>query len=121
MAKLAVLIEKIRYTLIMKNILRGVVILVILSLMFSGLAEYAYASIHQDCSCCSNHCQSNDKCHKNTKECLCRYPAPLQVYLLKNDELPKLGCLGSFVPKIYFNYVYLSAEDIFHPPKVSLF
>lgn len=105
----------------MKNRLRGTVILVILSLMFGGIVEHAYASIHQDCPCCNNQCQSNEKCHENTKECFCRYPAPLQVYLFKNDELPKLVCLGSFVPKLRFNYVYLSAKDIFHPPKINLF
>jgi len=120
-ANLIVLTDKIRYTLYMKHRYIVAVILVILSLIFGATAEYAYANMHKHCSCCSNQCQSKEKCHENTKECICRYPAPIQVYLLKDEGLPKLGFLGFFVPKLRFIYVFLSAKDIFHPPKTNLF
>jgi len=105
----------------MKNVFIGIVILMVLVLIFGGIIENAYANIHQDCSCCSNQCQSKEKCHENTKQCSCGYPAIFQVYLLSNDTLPGLACLGFFVSKPRFNYAYLSAKDIFHPPKVNLF
>ncbi len=105
----------------MKNGLKGIVILVVLSLMFGGIVDHVYANIHQGCSCCKNQCQGKEKCHQTAKECFCRYTAPLLVYLFRNDVLPKLACLGFFVSNLRFNYVYLSTKEIFHPPKTSLF
>ena len=120
LANPVVLVCKTRYTIIMKNRLMGIVILVVLSLISGGIVDHVYANIHQGCSCCKNQCQSKEKCHENTKECFCRYSAPLQVYLFKSDMLPNLACLGFFVSRLHFNYVYLSAKDIFHPPKPGL-
>ncbi|MCX5694604.1 MAG: hypothetical protein NT014_05750 [Candidatus Omnitrophica bacterium] len=96
--------------------LRVISIFVILTLVAGSTFEYVYAGIHQDCSCCSSKCQGAKNCHETTKVCLCRYSAPLQVYLLKSDLFPKLVFSGSFAQKLSFTYVFLSTKDIFHPP-----
>lgn len=111
----------IRYTLTMRNTVKALVVFMILALVTGSLVEHVYASTHQGCPCCDNKCHSSNKCHENTKICFCSYSAPFQVYLLKSGILPKLAFLGFFVSKPRFTYVYLSTEDIFHPPKVSLF
>ncbi|HNW39488.1 MAG TPA: hypothetical protein PKI44_03560, partial [Candidatus Omnitrophota bacterium] len=67
--------------------------------------------------CCNNKCQGAKTCHESTKACLCSYSAPLQVYVLKSDFLPKLVFSGFFAHKFSFSYAYLFKEDIFHPPK----
>jgi hypothetical protein len=103
----------------MKIYLKILSILVILILMAGGSFEYIYASVHQDCSCCDNKCQGAKNCHENTKVCLCSYLAPLQVYLLKSDLLPKLVFSGSFAQRLSFIYTFLTQKDIFHPPKAA--
>ena len=104
----------------MKNIARVMIVFLILTFVAGSLVEHVYASTHQNCPCCDNKCHSSNKCHENTKACFCSYSAPLQVYLLKCGTLPKLAFLGFFTSKFRFNYAFLSAEDIFHPPKVDL-
>lgn len=104
----------------MKLCLKAVIILAVVTLAAGSLVELAQAGAHQNCSCCNNKCQGSKNCHENTKACLCSHQAPLQVYLLKSETLPKLEFCGFFAVRPGFAYVYLSAEDIFHPPKLKL-
>lgn len=104
----------------MKPCLKIMVIFAIVALVAGSMAELIYAGTHQDCSCCDNKCQDTKNCHENTKACLCRHQAPLQVYLFKSETLPKLVLSGFFTPQAHFTYAYLSTEDIFHPPKFKL-
>ena len=104
----------------MKPCIRIIVIFLVLALAGGSMVEYFYAGTRQDCSCCHNKCQGAKNCHENTKACLCSYQVPLQVYLLKSETLPKLVFCGFFVPNRHFAYLYLSAEDIFHPPKYQI-
>jgi hypothetical protein len=101
----------------MKTCLRILNIFIIFALVASPMFEHLYASIHQDCSCCNNKCQGAKKCHETAKVCLCSYSAPLQVYLLKSDFLPKFVFSGFFAQRLFFSYAYFFKEDIFHPPK----
>ena len=103
----------------MKPCLKAMIIFAIVTLVAGSMVELIYASAHQDCSCCDNKCQGAKNCHENTKACLCSYQAPLQVYLLKSETLPKLVFSGFFAQRLHFAYVYLSTEDIFHPPKLK--
>jgi hypothetical protein len=103
----------------MNNFARTIVVLIILALVAGSVVERIYANTHQSCPCCDNKCHSQNKCHENTKACFCSYTAPLQVYLLKSGILPQLAFVSFFTSKLRFTYVYLSAEDIFHPPKTN--
>lgn len=104
----------------MKLCLKAVIIFAVATLVAGSMAEVIYAGTHQNCSCCDNKCQGAKNCHENTKACLCSYQAPLQVYLLKSETLPRLEFCGFFTQRPRFAYVHLSTEDIFHPPKFKL-
>jgi len=96
------------------RVLLGIVILAFVS---GFMGEVVYADSHQDCSCCAaNKCHSNTKCHNTAKVCTCNYQTT-QVFLPKSDTLPGLSFNGYLVYNPNFAYLYLSAEDIFHPPK----
>ena len=102
----------------MKVGLRVLIIFIVLALVTGSMFDYVYASVSQDCACCNNKCQGAKSCHETTKACLCSYSAPLPVYLLKSNILPKLAFAGFFTQQVSFSYVYLSKQDIFHPPKI---
>lgn len=89
----------------------------ILALVGGFMGEIVYANNHQDCPCCAtNKCHSNAKCHNSAKICICSY-LTTQVFLQKSDTLPAPVLAGYLVHNLNFTYLYLSTEDIFHPPK----
>lgn len=102
----------------MKTILlRSLLCLMIMALVSGFTGEVAYANNHQDCACCtSNNCHSNSKCHDTAKACVCNYHAA-RVTLPKNNTLPVLVFTGYLAQNLNFTYLYLSTDDIFHPPK----
>ncbi len=108
----------------MRFILKGLIIFIIFSLVTGSVLDYVYANVTGACSCCDSKCSGTSgakSCHDTAKACLCRYSAPLQVYLLKNEVLPKPELCGYLAHNLQFFYTYLSNEDIFHPPKINLF
>lgn len=104
----------------MKKIcLRALVGLIILALFAGFNGEFIYAQDHQNCSCCNvNKCHTNAKCHDTAKTCVCGYQ-PIQAFLQKDDLQTKFVFSGYLVLNLNFTYLYLSAKDIFHPPKSS--
>ena len=104
----------------MKIPIKFLSIFIIFALVVGSSVEYVYASIHQDCACCNKKCQMAEKCHEAVKGCLCRYSVPFQVYLPKNDFLPRFTFVGFLAQRLTPSYIYQSKKDIFHPPKVKL-
>jgi len=96
------------------------VILLAVALLFGQSIGYAFPVTHQGCSCCSGKCHSAKKCHENSRECFCRNLVPSQVCLLKSDILSTPEYSGYLPARNNHSYTFLSAKDIFHPPKVIL-
>lgn len=102
----------------MKRIcLRVLICLMAVALASGFMGEVVYANNHKDCACCaSNNCHGNTKCHDTAKACLCNYQAT-QVFLPKSNTLPVPVFTGYLAQNLSFTYLYLSTDDIFHPPK----
>jgi len=97
------------------------VLICFMILVFVGgfMGETVYANNHQDCSCCTaNKCHANTKCHNTTKACTCSYQIT-QALLPKRNTSFELVLTGYLAHTLDFAYLYLSVEDIFHPPKAS--
>ncbi|MCX5712298.1 MAG: hypothetical protein NTY47_04400 [Candidatus Omnitrophica bacterium] len=95
----------------------GIVFLMVLGLSTGPVVETVYANNHQDCSCCKTSGQKNAKCHDTTKMvCQCANAAS-QVITLKKSNVFELAFAGYFKPAAKAAYIFLSLEDIFHPPR----
>jgi hypothetical protein len=94
--------------------------LVIVTLIFGITLELSNAANLKDCSCCDNKCQSAAKCQDKVKACVCSRQFNLQPSSVfsRGAYLYKLAFSDYLVQKAGISYLYLSSEDIFHPPKV---
>jgi len=96
--------------------LRLLIGFIILGLAGGFMAE-RYNQNSPDCPCCaSGRCHDNTKCHNTIKACTCGYFA-LRVSLPKTNVLPEPGLKGYLTFSQDAGYSYLSAKDIFHPPR----
>lgn len=107
------------YNLSMKITCLGFVFCLVIAALVGGfMGELAYAHNSQGCSCCTtNKCHANTKCHNTTKACVCKHQA-IQAFLPQGRVLTGFVFTGYLAQKARLTYIYLSSEDIFHPPRV---
>lgn len=88
------------------------------SLAAAFVAETA-AGIPETCPCCAEHnCQQSAPCHSSRTACTCT-SASTQTILPELSALPAMTLLGYVMPEYHPAYLFLSVEDIFHPPKAE--
>ncbi len=102
----------------MKNICLKVLLCFIVILFAGGsMSALVYAGDHQNCSCCAaNKCHQSAKCHDTAKACICGFQTT-QAVNQKAAISIELVPLGYLAHNLNFSYLYLSTDDIFHPPK----
>lgn len=97
---------------------RCVFYLIIVALVGGLMGEVVYTNDREDCPCCTaNKCHANTKCHDTAKACLCKHQT-VQAFLPETNILLKFVFAGYLQQNLHFTYLYLSTDDIFHPPRV---
>lgn len=76
------------------------------------IIEFSHASQAGDCQC------RKGSCHGTAKACVCSHQV-IQPALPERSDLTVLNVASYISQRSYVIYKYLSARDIFHPPKIS--